>query len=151
MKQNELTVKFKILSDRPGINIPAYHSLHASGMDIRSSEYDFIFGPGEFKMVSTSIAAEIPEGYELQVRARSGLAAKKGIGVLNGPGTIDADYRGEIRIILFNFSKEPVEIKFGDRIAQLVLSSVIRALPVRTDEINETARGHGGFGSSGSN
>ena len=104
---------------------------------------------GAIELVPTNFSVEIPDGYELQVRPRSGLAVNHGIGVLNSPGTIDSDYRGEVKIILFNFSKENFIIKPADRIAQMVLSRVYKAVPVVSKELNNTKRANGGFGHTG--
>jgi dUTP pyrophosphatase len=119
-------------------------------MDVRSVE-DCSIDPGSWKLVSTGLFPEIPEGYEIQVRSRSGLAAKNGIFVLNSPGTVDSDYRGEIKIILANMGCEPFTISTGDRIAQLVVSPVTKATVVSVDTISSTKRGEGGFGSTGKN
>jgi dUTP pyrophosphatase len=132
------------------IPLPHYATPGSSGMDIRAAiEETLVLEAGKVAMVPTNLKAEIPEGYEIQVRPRSGLAAKHGIGVLNSPGTVDSDYRGEIKIILFNFSNEPFEIKRGERIAQLVIGKVIQAEIEETDSLTETKRGEGGFGHTG--
>lgn len=128
--------------------IPKYQSNGASGFDLHSVENTSI-DSGCFGVIKTGLAFEIPIGYEIQVRARSGLAYKNGIGVLNAPGTIDSDYRGEVMIILFNFSKEKFHIKSGDRIAQAVLSQVYAANLVISNDLNDTERGVSGFGSTG--
>lgn len=128
--------------------LPKYQSNGASGFDLHSIE-DIMLEAGSFGVVKTGLAFEIPNGYEIQVRARSGLAYKNGIGVLNSPGTIDSDYRGEIMIILFNFSKKSFHIKIGDRIAQAVLSKVDIANLIFSDSLCETKRGSSGFGSTG--
>ncbi len=119
-------------------------------MDLRAAVEDSItIKGGEFSLISSNLQAEIPEGFEIQVRPRSGLAAKSGIGILNSPGTIDSDYRGEIKIILFNFSKNDFLVKRGERIAQLVLSKTYKAELLEVNEINSTDRGEGGFGHTG--
>ncbi|MGB5893890.1 MAG: dUTP diphosphatase, partial [Ignavibacteriaceae bacterium] len=105
--------------------------------------------PMEVEMITTNLSVEIPEGFEIQVRPRSGLAAKHGIGILNSPGTIDSDYRGEVKIILINFSKQEFIIQPGERIAQLILSKVFKARLEETEELNHSKRGKGGFGHSG--
>lgn len=128
--------------------IPVYKTEMSSGMDIFSNEV-YKLKAGEIYPISTGIAIEIPVGFEIQIRPRSGLALKHGIGILNSPGTIDADYRGEIKVILFNFSKEPYEINIGDRIAQLVLTKVNKICWVMTNELSDTDRGKGGFGHTG--
>jgi len=139
------TVKFIKL--KPTLT-PKYQTKHASGVDLHSAQ-DITIKSTEFKMVDTGIAIEIPKGLEAQVRPRSGLAAKWGIGVLNSPGTIDADYRGEIKVILFNFSKKSFRIKKGDRIAQLVFSKVTRVTLKEQKRLSKTTRGAGGFGHTG--
>jgi len=146
-KINKYVLRFKKL--HKDAEIPKYATPGSAGMDIKSIE-DVIIGPGRTRIVSTGIAADIPDGYEIQVRPRSGLAAKHGITVLNSPGTVDSDYTGEIKVILHNVRDEKYEIKKGDRIAQLVLARVAK-LPV--EEVNDiekdTERGSGGFGSTG--
>lgn len=131
--------------------LPEYSTEGSSGMDLRSSE-DLEIQPGEIKLVSTGLKAAIPEGFEIQIRPRSGLALKKSVTVLNTPGTIDSDYRGEIKVILVNLGKDVFTITRGDRIAQMVLAPVCRALLERVateDELSGTQRGTGGFGSTG--
>lgn len=128
--------------------LPNYQSAGASGFDFHSVE-DVTLRKGEIVLVSTGLAVEIPQGFELQVRARSGLAAKHGIFLVNGVGTIDADYRGEIKIIMSTCKDEPVRLKAGDRIAQGVLGAVIQAEISETTNLSETQRGTGGFGSTG--
>lgn len=131
---------------------PVYSSESASGADIKADiTEDIIISSGDTSMVPTGLFIEIPPGYEAQIRPRSGLAAKHGITVLNTPGTIDADYRGEIKIILINLGKEDFIIKRGDRIAQMVFAPVVRAQFERTIELNDSNRGSGGFGSTGIN
>ncbi len=147
----KLLLKFKRI-DKSMIDIPLpeYQTEGAAGMDVRAGVLDAITIPaGGFAAIPTNLQVEIPKGYEIQVRARSGLAFKNGIGVLNAPGTIDEDYRGEIKVILFNFGKEDFEIRRGDRIAQLILGKVFRASVEEADKISETERGSGGFGSTG--
>lgn len=128
--------------------VPQYQSSGASGFDLHSIE-DVNVLSGGFVAVRTGLAFEIPVGYEIQVRPRSGLAFKSGISVLNTPGTIDSDYRGEVMVILFNFSKNIFSIKKGDRIAQAVLSQVFRANMVLSESLDDTERGNNGFGSTG--
>lgn len=142
-------VKFKRLPHGEGLPLPAYATSGAAGMDVCSAEDAFRIHPGEVDAVATGLAVETPEGYELQVRPRSGLAARYGVTVLNTPGTIDSDYRGEIRVILINHGQQAFMIHRGDRIAQLVLAPVVQAEVVEVDELDETERGEGGFGSSG--
>ncbi|WP_220092223.1 dUTP diphosphatase [Helicobacter sp. 16-1353] len=128
--------------------LPKYQSSGASGFDLHSVE-DLDILPSEFIAVKTGLSFEIPSGYEIQVRPRSGLAFKNGISVLNTPGTIDSDYRGEVMVILFNFSKNIFNIKKGDRIAQAILSQVFQANLILSDSLDTTERGNSGFGSTG--
>jgi len=133
-----------------GKNIPAYQSEHAAGCDLHACTDRVITVPsGGFATVPTGISIELPAGYEAQVRPRSGLARNHGIGVLNAPGTVDADYRGEIMVILFNIGPEPFRIHDQDRIAQLVFTRVVRTRFVAVPRLRQTARGASGFGSSG--
>ena len=131
---------------------PTYETSLSAGMDLRAYvEGPITLSPGERKLIKTGLHIELPEGYESQVRPRSGLAFKKGITVLNSPGTIDADYRGDIGVILINHSNEEFVVKSGDRIAQLVISKFEKVDWETSDEINSTSRGDSGFGSTGSN
>lgn len=130
------------------IPLPSYATEHAAGLDLRVNT-DVDLAPGQVLMAPTGIAIEIPEGYEGQVRPRSGLAAKHGITCLNAPGTIDADYRGEVKVILINHGKEPVHFERGARIAQLVIAKYERVQLIETDELAETERAAGGFGHTG--
>lgn len=133
-----------------GHDLPTYETEASAGMDLRAHLNTAItLGPLERALVKTGLFIELPSGYEAQVRPRSGLAAKKGITVLNAPGTIDADYRGEIGVILVNLSKEPFSIANGERIAQLVIARHERAVWEVSKELSETPRGTGGFGSTG--
>jgi dUTP pyrophosphatase len=147
----EITVKFKRLSEEfDNIPLPTYSTSGSAGMDIRAAIKETVkLKPMEVELISTNLSVEIPEGFEIQVRPRSGLAAKHGIGILNSPGTIDSDYRGEVKIILINFSKEEFIIQPGDRIAQIILSKVYKARLEETEELNNSKRGEGGFGHSG--
>lgn len=130
--------------------LPAYETVHSAGMDLRAfTGSPVTLKPMERKLIPTGLYIEIPEGYEAQVRPRSGLALKHGITVLNSPGTIDADYRGEIGVILINLSDNEFTVNDGDRIAQMIIARHERAELVRTDIIGNTARGEGGFGHSG--
>lgn len=132
------------------IQLPEYATEGSSGLDLRAAvENDLIIPKGKVSLVPTNLRVEIPHGYEIQVRPRSGLAVKHGIGVLNSPGTIDSDYRGEVKVILFNFGEEDFVIKRGDRIAQMVLSKVYLADLKLTDDLNASQRGEGGFGHTG--
>lgn len=147
----KIDVLIKTISEKfSDIPLPQYATPGSSGMDVRAAVEDKItIEPGKVMLVPTNISVEIPIGYEIQVRPRSGLAAKYGIGVLNSPGTIDSDYRGEIKIILFNFSDKSFSIARGDRIAQLIIAEVITANLINTDELNSSKRGEGGFGHTG--
>ena len=133
-----------------GVLAPSYQSSGSSGMDVRAHlSESLVIKPGRSELVPTGLYLEIPSGYEVQVRSRSGLALKNGIMVLNSPGTIDSDYRGEIKVILMNLSSEDFVINNNDRIAQLVLSRYEKAELVLSDQLEETERGSGGFGSTG--
>jgi len=134
------------------LNLPRYHSELASGMDVAAAvEEPVTLEPGDIKLIPTGFAVALPSAYELQVRPRSGLAIKHGIAIVNAPGTIDADYRGEIKIGLVNLSREPFTIQRGDRIAQLILAPVCQARLRVVDSLEETKRGAGGFGHTGLN
>lgn len=142
-----MDVKIKIVN---GGKLPTYESAGAAGADCFARiDEKIVLGAGKQVTVPIGFAVEIPEGYEMQIRARSGNARKHGIGVLNAPGTIDSDYRGEVGAILFNFSEKDFEINPGDRVAQAVIAPVIRAEWVEVEELSETVRGEGGFGSTG--
>jgi len=143
-------VGLKILPHGEGLPLPAYQSEGAAGCDLAAAiDAPIMIDPGARAKVPTGLALELPDDYEAQVRSRSGLALKDGIAVLNAPGTIDADYRGEIFVILVNHGQVPVEITRGARIAQLVLAPIMRANFVTAAQLGETARGAGGFGSTG--
>ncbi len=130
--------------------LPTYATAHAAGMDLHAAVAEpRVLAPGERALVPTGLRIALPPGYEAQVRPRSGLAIRHGIGLLNAPGTIDADYRGEIRVILINLSQEPFTIERGDRIAQLIVAPVTWATWTLTDSLTETERGEGGFGHTG--
>jgi dUTP diphosphatase len=147
---SHLVVHITQLKNSEGLPIPHYQTEHSAGVDLYAAVAgETIIEAGMWKLVPTGIAIAIPEGYEGQVRPRSGLALKHGIGMLNAPGTIDADYRGEIGVILFNFSDKPFTIRRGDRIAQIVFAKIEKAKLVRVDVLSETARGAGGFGHTG--
>ena len=130
------------------IPLPQYATEHSSGLDLRSSE-PVTLASGEFKLVPTGLAVEIPEGYEGQIRPRSGLAAKHGVTCLNSPGTIDADYRGEVKVLLINHGMKSVTFERGERIAQLIISRYEKVDVIDAQELTETARGTGGFGHTG--
>ena len=139
-------VKIKLLNENA--KIPVKSTEHSAGFDLFSAE-DTILKKREFKLISTGITIEMPQDIEAQVRPRSGLAVKHGVTVLNSPGTIDADYRGEVKIILINHSENDFLIKIGDRLAQMVFSKVIDITFENVDTLGETKRGIGGFGSTG--
>jgi dUTP pyrophosphatase len=132
------------------VPLPAYATEGSAGMDIRAAvDADMTVAPGETVLVPTGFAIAVPPGYEAQVRPRSGLAIKHGVGVLNSPGTIDSDYRGEVRIIISNFGKEPFVIRRGERIAQMVIAPFVRAEWEEHESLEDTQRGAGGFGHTG--
>ena len=133
-----------------GLNLPLYHSAAASGMDVAAAVAEPVtLLPGEIKMIPTNLAVAIPPGYEIQVRPRSGLAIKHGVTIINSPGTIDADYRGEVKIGLINLGPKPYTIQRGDRVAQLVVAAVQRAELQVVAELDKTGRQAGGFGHTG--
>lgn len=144
-----LEVKMRL---NPGVDAPAYQTPNSSGIDLKSNDDDFYLFPMERKLVHTGVFMEIPEGYEGQVRPRSGLAIKHGITVLNSPGTIDSDYRGEICVILYNTNKlgsDPYPVKKGDRIAQMVFAPIVQAMFTLVSNLSDTERGKNGFGHTG--
>jgi dUTP pyrophosphatase len=143
-----IEIKLHRLPHGDDLPLPQYASEDAAGLDIASAE-ELVLEPGQRHAVATGFAIEIPHGYEVQVRPRSGLALRNGITCLNTPGTIDSDYRGEVKVILINLGSEPFEIRRGERIAQLVPAPVLRARFTECVELAETARGSGGFGSTG--
>ena len=143
-----IEIKLFRLPHGEGLPVPGYASEDAVGLDVSAAE-DLILQPGERHAVATGFAIEIPRGYEVQVRPRSGLAIKSGITCLNTPGTIDSDYRGEVKVILINLGQEPFGVRRGERIAQLVPAPVLRADFVEVGELGDTQRGSGGFGSTG--
>lgn len=141
-------VRIRRLAHGAGLALPAYATPGAAGMDVVAAEA-CVISPGERHAVATGFALAIPSGYEIQVRPRSGLAMRHGITVPNTPGTIDSDYRGELKILLINHGTEPFAIARGDRIAQLVLAPVVQAHWSEVEQLDETGRGEGGFGSTG--
>ncbi len=144
------TVSIKTLIHAEGLDLPAYATEHAAGMDLCAAiSDDIVIAPGQRQLIPTGIALALPQGYEAQIRPRSGLALKHGVTVLNSPGTIDADYRGEVQIILANLGDQPFTVGRGMRIAQMVIASYQRIEWVQVNELPETARGTGGFGSTG--
>jgi len=144
----DVAVLVKRLPHFEGLELPQYATAGAAGMDVLAAE-DVTLAPGARHAVATGLAVAIPQGFEIQVRPRSGLALKFGITVPNTPGTIDSDYRGELKVILINHGHDPFEVRRGDRIAQLVLAPVTRAAWLKVEELDETLRGEGGFGSTG--
>jgi len=145
---DRVAVRIKRLPHGEGLALPAYATSGAAGMDVLAAE-DVTLAPGARHAVATGLAVAIPDGFEIQVRPRSGLALKHGISVPNTPGTVDSDYRGELKVILINHGSEPFAIARGDRVAQLVLAPVVRAEWEEVSGLDETARGAGGFGSTG--
>jgi dUTP pyrophosphatase len=148
------TVKVEIrqLPHGEGLALPAYQSAHAAGLDLLAAvpeDSPLTLAPGRHALVPTGLSIALPSGYEAQVRPRSGLAAKHGVTVLNAPGTVDADYRGEIGVLLINHGDAPFAIRRGERIAQMVIASVTRAELVPAASLSSTERGSGGFGSTG--
>lgn len=141
-------IKFKRLPHGEGLPLPSRATPHAAGIDLSAAE-EFVLWPGDALLVPTGFAIAIPEGFEGQVRPRSGLALKKGLTVLNAPGTIDSDYRGEVMVMLINHGGDPARIKRGDRIAQLVVARHSTAEVVEVEDLGETVRGAAGFGSTG--
>jgi dUTP pyrophosphatase len=143
-----IPLRVKRLPHGEGLPLPAYATSGAAGMDVVSAE-DVVLAPGARHAVATGLSMAIPAGFEIQVRPRSGLALKHGISAPNAPGTIDSDYRGEVKIILINHGDQPFEILRGDRVAQLVLAPVVQGSWMEVEELDATERGEGGFGSTG--
>jgi len=145
-----LRVLVKVLPHGKGMPLPKYMSEHAAGMDLYAAvNPEMVIPPGEWKLVPTGISIALPEGYEAQVRPRSGLALKQGVSILNTPGTVDADYRGEVGVILMNHSKENLVIRRGDRIAQMIINKIERITFEEVAELPDSDRGPGGFGHTG--
>lgn len=145
----DVTVKLRRVGQRgPPLDLPRYETAGSAGLDLRADE-PVTLAPGERRLVPTGLAVEIPPGYEGQVRPRSGLALRLGVGMVNAPGTIDSDYRGEVGVILVNHGREPIAFGRGERIAQLVIAPVARARLVLVEELGASDRGPGGFGSTG--
>jgi dUTP pyrophosphatase len=147
-----VTIPVRRVAHGAGLPLPAYESAGAAGLDLRAALEEggaLVMAPGERMAVPTGLALQLPAGFEAQVRPRSGLALRHGITLLNAPGTVDSDYRGEVTAILINLGQEPFTIRRGDRIAQLVIAPVTQASLVETTILDETARGAGGFGSTG--
>lgn len=147
---NEIKIRLQTLPHGANLELPRYESASAAGMDLRAAlTEDMALEPGRFALIPTGFAMALPVGFEAQIRPRSGLAAKSGVTVLNAPGTVDADYRGEVKICLINHGSAPFVITRGMRIAQMVIAPVTQAHWQITAELDETARGAGGFGSTG--
>jgi dUTP pyrophosphatase len=149
----EVTLRVRRLAHGEGLELPAYQSAHAAGLDLvagLAADDSMILPPGARGLVPTGLCIELPPGYEAQLRPRSGLALKHGVTLLNSPGTIDADYRGEVMVLLVNHGAEPFIVRRGDRIAQLIVASVEHVAIVEVSELGSTIRGAGGFGSTGS-
>ncbi|USN15449.1 dUTP pyrophosphatase [Brevundimonas phage vB_BpoS-Kikimora] len=148
--ENAVPIEYVTLPHGEGLPMPAYESEQAAGMDLRAAlDTTILIEPGRAALVPTGFNVAVPAGYELQVRSRSGLAAKRSVFVMNAPGTIDADYRGEIKVILHNAGAEPFLVERGDRIAQAVVSPVVQGRWVSVKTLSATQRGVGGFGSTG--
>jgi dUTP pyrophosphatase len=147
----EVTIDIQVMPEAEGLPLPKYETADAAGMDLRAAiSEDVTLAPGERALITAGLRLAIPPGYEGQVRPRSGLAIKHGISLLNAPGTIDADFRGTVQVILANLGQEPFTIRRGDRIAQLVIAPVTRANWSVQADLDDTARGEGGFGHTGS-
>ncbi|MBN2032912.1 MAG: dUTP diphosphatase [Deltaproteobacteria bacterium] len=147
---NPLELRVKRLDGNHDISLPTYETEGAAGLDLRAAVKEpLTLEPGDIRLVPTGIAVSIPPGYECQIRPRSGLALRHGIGMVNAPGTIDWDYRGEIGLVMVNWGRAPFVINRGDRIAQMVIAAVSRAEVVEVEDLGSTPRGEGGFGHSG--
>jgi len=145
-----VTLRVMRLEGNQDMALPSYETAGSSGLDLRAAVHGVLtLHPGEIRLVPTGLAVSLPTGYEAQIRPRSGLALKHGVGMVNSPGTIDSDYRGEIGLVLINWGKTPFLIKRGDRIAQMVVTRVSRAEVLEVERLEATARGEGGFGHSG--
>lgn len=147
-----VTIKVRRLPHNADLPLPAYETEQSAGMDLRAAVADdapVTLGPGQRGLIPTGLAIALPPGFEAQVRPRSGLALKHGITCLNSPGTVDADYRGELAVILINLGQEPFVIRRGERIAQMVIAPVTQGVFAEVETLDETARGAGGFGSTG--
>ena len=147
---DKVEIRVKRLQGVEDIALPAYETKGASAMDLRAAVQEtVILHPGDIRLIPTGLAVSVPLGYEAQIRPRSGMALKHGIGMVNSPGTIDSDYRGEIGLIMVNWGQKPFPIKRGDRIAQMLITRVYRANMTEVTELDATSRGDGGFGHSG--
>lgn len=148
------TIRLNWLPHGTGLELPSYATTQAAGMDLRAAVPDdspVVLEAGSRRLIETGMALALPRGFEAQIRPRSGLAIRHGITCLNTPGTIDCDYRGEIKVILINLGNEPFTVNRGDRIAQMVIAPVVQAQIMQVDVLDETGRGAGGFGSTGKN
>jgi len=149
---SKVTVELQRLPHAEGLPLPAYQTAEAAGLDLMAAvpqDEPMTLAPGQYAMVPTGLAIALPSGFEAQVRPRSGLAAKHGVTVLNSPGTVDADYRGEIKVILINHGQAPFVIKRGERVAQMVIAPLVQAALVPVTTLSSTDRGASGFGSTG--
>lgn len=147
---DRVVLKVKRLDNNPDLPLPSYESGGSSGLDLRAAVVkEVTLRPGEIMLIPTGLSISLPKGYEAQIRPRSGLALRYGLGLVNSPGTIDADYRGEVGLIAINWGKKALTIRRGERIAQVVISKVSRARVEEVDELDATKRGKGGFGHSG--
>ncbi len=147
---DKIKLQVKRLAGADDMPLPQYMTPHAAGMDIFAAvEHELVLNPGERTLIPTGIAIALPPGFEAQIRPRSGMAINYGICILNAPGTIDADYRGEVKVIVANLGKEPVSIKRGDRIAQMVINRVIQGEWAVVEELPQSERNDGGFGHTG--
>jgi dUTP pyrophosphatase len=147
-----IKIDIRLLPHGEGLALPAYQSAHAAGLDLFAAvpeDAPVTLAPGKYALIPTGLTIALPAGYEAQIRPRSGLAAKHGVTVLNAPGTVDADYRGEISVSLINHGDMPFQIRRGERIAQMVIASVVRAQLIPVAALSATERGSGGFGSTG--
>ena len=146
----KIILKVKRLNNNADLPLPSYQSDGSSGLDLCAAvNKELTLQPGDIELIPTGLSISLPEGYEAQIRPRSGLALRYGLGFVNAPGTIDADYRGEIGVIAINWGKKPLTIKRGERIAQMVIHTVSRAIVEEVNELDSTKRGEGGFGHSG--
>lgn len=145
-----VTLRIKKLEFAKGLPLPSYATADSAGLDLRSASMEpIVLSPGQRALVPTGLVVEIPRGYEGQVRPRSGLALKHGISLVNTPGTIDSDYRGELKVIMINLGEDHFMVNYGERIAQLVIAPVVQAQIQEADELSDSDRGEGGFGSTG--
>ena len=150
MTESTIAIPVRVEPEGKGLELPRYQTEHAAGMDLLAAvESDLVLEPGERALISTGISIALPPGYEAQIRPRSGLALKHGLTLLNSPGTIDADYRGTISLVLVNHGTEPVSIARGERMAQMVVARVERVELERVNDLPTSRRGPGGFGHTG--